>query len=103
MGIKYYKIKFLKSVIERDLPALPVTIELRVNKAIQERLRVNPTKLGKPLFGRFRGYFRLRVGDYRIIYQIKARDYIVLITAIRHRKNSIAKNSYYISYSRSTY
>ena len=51
MEIKYYKIKFLKNVIERDLPALPVTIELRVNKAIQERLRVNPTKLGKPYLG----------------------------------------------------
>lgn len=88
MEIKHYKIKFLKNVTERDLPALPVTIESRVNKAIQERLRVNPTKLGKPLSGRFKGYFKLRVGDYRIIYQIKARDYVVLITAIRHRKNS---------------
>ncbi|WP_353477713.1 type II toxin-antitoxin system RelE family toxin [Wolbachia pipientis] len=38
--------------------------------------------------GRFRGYFRLRIGDYCIIHQINARDYTVLITAVRHRKDS---------------
>ncbi|WP_264686866.1 MULTISPECIES: hypothetical protein [unclassified Wolbachia] len=37
-----YKIKFLKNVTEKDLPVLPIKIESRVNKAIQERLTVDP-------------------------------------------------------------
>ncbi|WP_246209705.1 hypothetical protein [Wolbachia endosymbiont of Atemnus politus] len=47
MGIKPYKIEFLKNVIETDLPALPKTIRLRVEKAIKVRLIVNPDKIGK--------------------------------------------------------
>lgn len=42
-----YKIKFLKNVTEKDLLVLPVKIESRVNKAIQERLTVDPINLGE--------------------------------------------------------
>ncbi|WMT84772.1 type II toxin-antitoxin system RelE/ParE family toxin [Wolbachia endosymbiont of Listronotus oregonensis] len=64
MEIKHYKIKFLKNVTEKDLPALPVTIESRVNKAIQERLTVDPVNLGEPLHYSFKGFRRLRVPYY---------------------------------------
>ncbi|WP_353277237.1 hypothetical protein [Wolbachia endosymbiont (group B) of Villa cingulata] len=49
-----YKIKFLKNVTEKDLPSLPIKIELRVNKAIQERLTVDPVNLGEPLYHSFK-------------------------------------------------
>ncbi|WP_339047494.1 type II toxin-antitoxin system RelE/ParE family toxin [Candidatus Mesenet endosymbiont of Phosphuga atrata] len=86
MEIKPYDIDFLEDVIERDLAALPVTIESRISKAIQTRLRVNPDKLGKPLSYKLKGYFSLRIGDYRIIYRIEVPEHKVLITAIGHRK-----------------
>jgi mRNA-degrading endonuclease RelE of RelBE toxin-antitoxin system len=42
VGLKRYKIKFLKNVSKRDLPVLPKTIKSRVEEIIKERLTVNP-------------------------------------------------------------
>ena len=85
MEIKHYKVKFLNNVTEKDLPALPVTIESRVNKAIQERLTVDPVNLGEPLYYSFKGFRRLRVGDYRVVYHVNTVKYEVNIVAIGHR------------------
>jgi mRNA interferase RelE/StbE len=40
---------------------------------------------GYPLRGRLRGLYSLRVGSYRIIYQLFASDSAVRVAAIRHR------------------
>ena len=80
-----YKIKYLKSVLVDDIPLLPKTVGLRVKKAIEERLMVDPIGLGKPLRYSLKGSRRVRVGDYRIVYYIDAD--MVVITAIKHRKD----------------
>lgn len=85
MGLGYYKIKSLKSVVERDLPNLPKTIRLRVQSAIKERLTIDPINLGEPLHHSLKGHRRLRVGDYRVIYKVNQQAHIVVITEIGHR------------------
>jgi len=40
----------------------------------------------KPLKGEFKNKFRLRVNDYRIIFQKKEDLFIILIVRIAHRK-----------------
>ena len=74
--------------MERDhVPALPSTIKTRIKRAIEERLMVDPIGFGKPLRYSLKGYRRLRVGDYCIIYCIKADLNIVIVVAITHRKD----------------
>ncbi|WP_353270984.1 type II toxin-antitoxin system RelE family toxin [Wolbachia endosymbiont (group A) of Hedychridium roseum] len=85
MGLERYKIKSLKSVTERDLPNLPKTIRLRVQKAIKERLTVDPVNLGEPLHHSLKGLRRLRVGDYRVVYRVDQSERTVVITEIGHR------------------
>lgn len=85
--MKPYKIVLFKSVTERDLPSLPKTIRSRVEKAIEERLTVNPDKIGKSLSYKLKGSRRMRVGDYRVIYEIDNLKHEVVVSAIRHRKN----------------
>lgn len=46
-GNKTYTIKFLKNVIEKEIPALPAKIKLMVQEAIKKRLTVDPFNLGK--------------------------------------------------------
>jgi mRNA interferase RelE/StbE len=46
-------------------------------------LKNNP-HAGKPLRGEWKGVYSLRMGDYRILYQIK-RDEIILLV-VGHRK-----------------
>ncbi|MEK6855728.1 MAG: type II toxin-antitoxin system RelE/ParE family toxin [Nanoarchaeota archaeon] len=51
-----------------------------------ELLSENP-RLGKPLTATLAGFWSLRIGDYRTIYQIKDNELIVLVIKIGHRKN----------------
>jgi mRNA interferase RelE/StbE len=41
---------------------------------------------GKALQGQLAGYWRYRVGDYRLIFQIKDGELIILVIEIGHRK-----------------
>lgn len=41
---------------------------------------------GYPLRGRLRGLYSLRVGSYRIIYQLTDNDKTVRVATIRHRR-----------------
>ena len=86
-GNKAYLIEYLSSVIKEDIPLLPKKIKTHIKKAIEERLMVDPIGFGKPLRYSLRGHRRLRVGDYRVVYRIDAESHIVLIVAIKHRKN----------------
>ena len=42
---------------------------------------------GKELKGKYKGLFSYRFSDYRIVYEIKMKQLIILILRIRHRKN----------------
>jgi len=75
--------------IRKDISSIPRNIKSRIQKAIEERLIVDPGKYGEPLRRSLRGYRKLRVGDYRIIYRVQAREIIVL--KIGHRKEVYKK------------
>lgn len=47
----------------------------------------NPRLHGKALTGKFAGLWRYRVGDYRIIAEIKNEQGVILILEIGHRKS----------------
>lgn len=47
----------------------------------------DPRRFGKGLKADLAGLWRYRVGDYRIICQIRDQELIVLIIAVGHRRN----------------
>ena len=47
----------------------------------------NPRANGKALQGQLAGYWRYRVGDYRLICQIKDDRLVILVIEIGHRKD----------------
>jgi len=85
LGNNVYNIEYLKKVGSEDIPALPKSIRKQIKQAIEERLSIDPIGFGKPLRYNLKGFRRLRVGDYRIVYKIENK--VVLIAAIKHRKN----------------
>lgn len=86
-GNKLYQIEYLDTVIKEDIPTLPKVIKNTIKKAIEERLTVDPLGFGKPLRYSLKGHRRLRVSDYRIVYRIDADNSIVIVVAIKHRKD----------------
>lgn len=84
-----YKIVLNRFVIENDLPKLNKAEQEKIFNAIYKKLTVAPDKLGKPLHGKLKGYFKLRVDDCRVVYEIKNKEIVVLVFKIGRRKDSI--------------
>ena len=79
-----YTLLYHPQVVEEDLQRLPQNIHSRVTRAIETRLVKAPEQYGAPLKGTLKGYWKLRVGDYRVVYKIAGAE--VWIFAIIHRK-----------------
>jgi mRNA interferase RelE/StbE len=76
---------FLERAAERDLRRLPTGLHDRVIAAIQ-LLADNPRPSGcRKLTGADRDW-RIRVGDYRIVFEIDDVARAVLVNRVRHRR-----------------
>jgi len=80
-----YKI-FWDTRAYRDLKNLDVQAAVSILNAIN-KLHEYPEQAGKPLKGKLKNGFRLRVGDYRILFTIDKKEQIVAIFAVGHRKD----------------
>jgi len=80
-----YKIVLDKKVI-KDLKNIDKTWQKKLIQTIETTLTTEPYS-GKKLVGNLSDYFRVRVGDYRIIYEIFDDIVTVEIIKIKHRKN----------------
>lgn len=69
---------------QEDLPSIPRNLKRRIADAIETRLTETPQQFGAPLRKTLKGYWKLRVGDYRVVFKVVTAD--VTILAIRHRK-----------------
>lgn len=80
-----YQIFYKKTVISKDIPVLSQRDKLNIKRAIEEKLTIDPIRFGLPLRHTLKGYRRLRIGNYRVVYKIESNTVIIL--AIKHRKN----------------
>jgi mRNA interferase RelE/StbE len=77
------KVSYYYLVVERDIPKLDAPLKDRIKRAIKEKLMTSPTIFGLPLRGTLARCWKLRVGDWRIVYSINNNE--VKIWAIEHR------------------
>lgn len=78
-----FAITYHHKVVEEDIPRLSSSTRQRIRIAIEEKLSNQPEVFGKPLRTSLRGYRKLRVGDYRIIFRIEEQTIKILIIAHR--------------------
>jgi mRNA interferase RelE/StbE len=78
-----FEILYHKTVVDEDIPRLAATWKIKIQTAIEEKLTTYPDVYGKPLRRSLKGYRKLRVGDYRIVF--RATGSKILILAILHR------------------
>ncbi len=79
-----YKLKYHPDVKRSDLPKIDAKNRDMIKRAIKERLATQPEAYGKPLQRTLKGYWKLRVGDYRVVFKVSSDD--ILILGIIHRK-----------------
>jgi mRNA interferase RelE/StbE len=78
-----YRIEY-KSSVYHDLKQLDTGIAKRVMDELEDTLSGDPNR-GEPLTGQYKGLFKLRVGDYRVIYS-KTKDSILILRISRRSK-----------------
>lgn len=72
----------------RDLKHLPRDVVVRVDLAIQ-KLRENPHVPGVKYLRDFRlADWRIRVGDYRILFDLDHIKKFIIVLRVRHRKDA---------------
>jgi len=84
-----YKLIYHPDVKKIDLPKIDNHNKKIIKSAIEARLALQPEAYGKPLQRTLKGYWKLRVGDFRVVFKIIGDE--ILILAVMHRKNIYPK------------
>jgi len=72
-----------------DLEGLPANVQRRILAAIEQRLARAPAQYGERLRQSLRGYWKLRVGDYRVVFDLAGRE--VRVYGIMNRRDVYAE------------
>ena len=84
-----FELRYHPNVKAIDIPRLNVTLRKRIKNAIETRLMTAPHQYGEPLRKTLKGYWKLRVGDYRVVFKISGNE--VRIYGIINRKDVYEK------------
>lgn len=84
-----FEVVYHPAVLGEDLPGLPANLRQRLERAIRARLTTSPQQYGAPLRGSLQGHWKLRVGDYRVVFRIVGAEVYVL--KIGHRRTVYAR------------
>ncbi|ROO30830.1 type II toxin-antitoxin system RelE family toxin [Salinisphaera japonica] len=82
-----WTIEYARSVTKAVRKMDPPTRQ-RIKDFLEHRVAAltDPREIGDPLKGELAGLWRYRVGDYRIICEIREETLIVLVVRIGHRR-----------------
>ncbi|MEA1920154.1 MAG: type II toxin-antitoxin system RelE/ParE family toxin [Campylobacterota bacterium] len=80
-----YKLLFDDKVF-KDLKKIDKSWQKKILESIKNQLVDNPY-IGKKLVGNLSSYYRYRVNDYRVIYEINENEIVLIIIKIKHRKD----------------
>ncbi len=69
---------------QKDLDKLSDDITVKISAKLYE-IALNPYKHGSEKLRGDKGY-RIRIGDYRVVYTINKRDKLVVVIKVKHRR-----------------
>jgi len=84
-----FEILYHPDIPAKDLPRISRDIQNRIKKVIETKLTQAPQEFGEPLRRSLKGYWKLRLGDWRVIYKVQGKTVIVL--RIGHRREVYEK------------
>jgi mRNA interferase RelE/StbE len=84
--VNVFKIQYARSA-EKELERLPRAAVVRIREAVDDLAEDQHPPGSKKIKGEDR-MFRIRVGDYRVLYEVYEKEIVVLVIRIRHRKDA---------------
>lgn len=83
----FWKVKIHRLVLAEDFKSIGYSGQKIILKALRKKLALEPLNYGEPLREEFKGYWKLRVRDYRVIYRVKQDALEVLVIKAGIRKD----------------
>ena len=82
-----WAIEFVPDAL-KELKKLDRTAAARIIKTLEDRIAAldDPRSLGAPLKGEHEGYWRWRVGDFRIVARIEDERITIIVVRVAHRR-----------------
>ncbi len=77
-----YKVIFHELVEKKDFKKIPKKDLEKIFRVIYKKLANDPISFGKPLTKELKGFFRLRIDPYRVVYRVEGKKLIVFILMI---------------------
>ena len=85
-----FKVQIDELVLKKDFKKIDKADQLRIINTIRKKLTSKPQEFGKPLIGELKGYWKLRIGEYRVIYEIEKDKIIVYVIMVGYRRDKEA-------------
>jgi mRNA interferase RelE/StbE len=73
--------------VEEDLESVGTTGARRILRAVDAKLTQTPLQFGDSLSGQLAGFRKLRVGEYRVVYQVHEKNVVVYVLAVGPRRD----------------
>lgn len=73
--------------VEQDLESVGPSAARRIVRAIDDKLTRAPATFGAPLSGNLADFRKLRVGDFRVVYQVRQKTVVVYVLAVGPRRD----------------
>ncbi len=75
-------------IFKEDFKKIDLSARQRIIKTIRKKLSTDPQAYGHPLSAELKGYWRLRVDDYRVIYSIIHEQVLVKVIKVGIRRDA---------------
>ncbi len=73
--------------VDNDLKSVGPAAAKRIMRTINEKLTRAPEKFGAPLSNNLKDFRKLRIGDFRVVYQVLNKKVIIFVLAVGPRRD----------------
>ena len=83
-----YTVEVDELVFSEDFEKIDRTGQKRIMRAVSKKLTEEPRAYGKPLSGEYKDFWKLKVGPYRVVYEIIESRVTVYVIKVGYRRDS---------------
>jgi mRNA interferase RelE/StbE len=83
-----YTVEIDELVFSEDFKRIDAAGQKRIMKVVRKKLTEEPRAYGKPLSGEYKSFWKLKVGPYRVIYEIIESQVTVYVIKVGYRRDS---------------
>lgn len=85
-----FEVRIDELVLKKDFKKIDKADQKRIINTIRKKLTSKPQEFGKPLKGELKGYWKLRIGEYGVVYEIEKDKIIVYVIMVGYRRDNEA-------------